>query len=252
VFLIGRPEYWDAFGTMFKIAGNEKAYKAVEDSIIANPHYDLMQESGLNLTTRDGDLTLREEDFQTDLVKKVPVLKHGVNFSERAYVGFLNKLRADTFSSIINDLRKGGVDVDADPEIAKSLAAYINAATGRGPLNVRQLGITPQGSERAGLLEENLPLLNAGFFSPRLMASRVALLNPLFYKSLHPEVRKKTIRDLISFGGAAMTATTLASQMGFDVESDPRSSDFGKIRSGTKRQDILGGFGQYLTLRARS
>lgn len=38
---------------------------------------------------------------------------------------------------------------------------------------------------------------------------------------------------------------------GYDVETDPRSSDFGKLRDGTTRYDILGGFGQYLTLAAR-
>ena len=68
---------------------------------------------------------------------------------------------------------------------------------------------------------------------------------------MHPFVRKQALRDLASFGAITATVLGLAVQAGYDVETDMRSSDFGKIRDGKTRYDVLGGFSQYLTLAAR-
>ena len=55
------------------------------------------------------------------------------------------------------------------------------------------------------------------------MASRVALLNPEYYRRLSPPVRQQAIRDMVSLGLVATSALTLAETMGADVETDPRS-----------------------------
>lgn len=239
--LIGRRQWWGSFARMFHQFGSERAFNAVESSIMSRPNYDLGQRSGLSLTQRDGiDLTVREEDFQTDLAKQIPLLGRGVAASERAYVGFLNKLRADTFDSMVNDMKKLGYNPDnpADAKIFEDIASYVNSATGRGPLGSKTL-------------EESAPILNATFFSPRLMASRIALLNPEYYRRMSAPVRQQALRDMLTMGSVVTGALTLAHEMGYDVELDPRSSDFGKVRDGTTRHDIMGGFGQYLTLAAR-
>jgi hypothetical protein len=94
------------------------------------------------------------------------------------------------------------------------------------------------------------PILNAAFFSPRLMASRLQLLtnwaNPVFYKNTPAAVRKMYFKDMGTFIAFGMGILALASLSGADVEEDPRSPDFGKIRSGNTRWDIWGGFQQFV------
>ena len=80
------------------------------------------------------------------------------------------------------------------------------------------------------------------------------MLNPNTYVKLDPIVRKEALKSLLSFGAIATSVATLAAMMFPDdvtVEIDPRSSDFAKIKVGNTRYDILGGFGQYITLGAR-
>ena len=86
----------------------------------------------------------------------------------------------------------------------------------------------------------------SAFFSPRLIASRVNLLNPLYYKSLPKEVRIAAVTDMIKFIALGATVLTLSHIGGASTQLDPRSSDFGKIKVGDTRYDIWGGFGQYI------
>lgn len=237
IFLIGRKEFWKSWGTMFKVFGSERAYKALMDDIKARPTYPLMEEAGLDLTTHGSDLTQREEQFMSQWAEKIPIIGRGVKASERAFTGFLNKLRADTFDSLIklHEQANKGQAAFSEKEL-KDMAWFINAATGRGDL---------------GRFSKAGPMLNGLFFSPRLMASRVNLLRPDNYIRLSPIVRQEAIKSLLSFGGIALAVTALAKQGGMEVEGDPRSSDFAKLKTGDTRYDILGGFGQYLTLGAR-
>lgn len=231
IFMTGRKEFWKAWGTMFKSFGSEKAFRGVMDDIRSRPNYPLMEDGKLAVTEVGSDLSKREEDFISTWAEKIPLVGRGVKASERAYVGFLNKVRADVFDDIVSKYQERGIDIDV-----KSLSRYINSATGRGDL---------------GKLNAAAPLLNGLFFSPRLIKSRVDLLNPAFYVGLEPSVRKEAVRDLLAFGGIATTVASLASLGGMEVETDPRSSDFAKLKTGDTRYDILGGFGQYLTLGAR-
>lgn len=236
IFLANRSDFWKAFPDMFKAFGSERAYKGIMDDIYSRPTYDLMQEGGLSLSDPSGHhLSDREEAFMSNWAEKIPVIGNIVRRSDRAYSGFLNKVRADSFDSILYQMQKAGVDFD-DPASIKGLANFVNTATGRGDL---------------GKFAQAGPVLNSLFFSPRLIASRVQLLNPAFYATLPPVVRQEAIKSLLSLGTAATTIAGLAHAGGLDVEWDPRSSQFMKIISGNTHYDILGGFGQYITLGAR-
>jgi len=108
----------------------------------------------------------------------------------------------------------------------KSLARFLNHATGRGDL---------------GPLREMGPIINAVFFSPRLLLSRVQL--PLDVFTSTPAVRKLVARDLLAFVGTGTTILAMLKLSGAaDVELDPRSTDFGKMRMGKQRIDFWGGF----------
>lgn len=235
IFLVGRKEFWKNIPSMFQQLG-KRGFEAVEADILSRPTYGLMKESGLALSKVGDDLAKREEAFMSEWAEKIPEVGKFVQMSERAYTGFLNKLRADTFDDLVSKYNKAGIDLTKNPKALHDIAKYINNATGRGDL---------------GKFTQAAPILNSVFFSPRLIASRVRMLNPATYIQLDPIVRKEAIKSLVSFGSIATTVASLAAMAGADVETDPRSSDFAKIKVGNTRYDILGGFGQYLTLGAR-
>jgi len=114
----------------------------------------------------------------------------------------------------------------------------------RIPLGGRALA----GSEA---LERAAPILNATLFSPRLVASRLNLLDPTYYLTLPKHVRKEAIKDLIAFAGTGVTTLGLLKASGHEVGADWRSADFGKVKVGNTRYDLFGGFLQPTVAAAR-
>jgi hypothetical protein len=231
VFMVGRKQFWTSFVKMFHLFGSEKAYQALREEIRSRPTYKLMKEG--NLAVKDTNfIENREENFMSHWIEKVPVIGHIVRASDRAYTGFLHKVRADVFDDLIRKGEDVGINWHDDTKSLKQLANYINAATGRGSL---------------GKFEQSAPILNAVFFSPRLITSRLKLMNPLTYTDprLNPFVRKEAVKDLVKFAGIATTVLALAKAGGAQVSMDPRSADFAKIKVGNVRLDVLGGFQQF-------
>lgn len=233
LFMIGRPKQWvPAFGQMFKYFASEKAYNDLMQNIRSRPTYAIMKDSGLSLTEL-GKMTMREERFMSNYAEKIPIIGRGVRASSRAYTGFLDKLRADIF----DDLLKKGEKVGANSKkFRDDLASFINHGTGRGGL---------------GGLENSAVALNTFFFSPRLLASRLQLLNPVYYIKLEPFVRKEALKSLFTFAATATTVATIAKLNGADVGTDPRNADFMKLKFGNTRYDFLGGFQQPVRLGAQ-
>jgi len=228
-FLIGRKEFWKAIWPEIKMFFSEKAYQGLMEEIMRRPTYKLMQEAGLQLTDIDAPILSKEEAYMGgQMAEKIPFFGKVLRGSNRAYVGFLNKLRADVFDSMVKDFAALGYDVT---ELAPEIARFINNATGRGTL--------PKALNRFA------PLLNATFFSPRLIASRLNLMNPFFYASLPPPVRKYALESGLRALFIGLTILGLARLAGAEVVLDPRNADFGKIKFGNSRWDIWGGFQQY-------
>ena len=244
VFMLGRPvRFAQAFKDMFKFAVSERAYQGLIEGIKTRPTYLKMKQGRLALTEIGGPLLKREERFMGNLAEKIPGYGALVRGSNRAYTGFLNKLRADIFDDILTKAKIVGRDVD-DP-LLKSIADFVNAGTGRGKFGLAETGIIPKSMERAAII------LNGVFFSPRLMASRLNLLNPNFYVQLDPFVRKEAVRTLFATSGILGSIYGLWKLNGGDVGIDPRNADFGKVKVGNTRYDLLGGFQQYIRLAAQ-
>ena len=232
IFLIGKPKQWFlAFKEQFKYFFSEKAYQGLMEDIQKRPTYALMRESRLPLTNLGVALSSREEKFMSNLAEKIPFVGKLVRASGRAYTGFLNKLRADVFDDLVKSAQKQGIKVEG--KILGDIAKFLGSATGRGDL---------------GTLNNATVALNSVFFSPRLMASRLNLLNPAYYIKLDPVVRKEALKSLFTFSGTVTSIITLAKLGGANVGIEPRSADFGKIKIGNTRYDILGGFQQYIRL----
>lgn len=233
ILMVSKPkQFLPALKGMFKYAVSEKAYLNLVDDIKARPNYLLMRESKLGLTDSISPaLSAREEQFMSNFAEKIPGFGKIVKGSNRAYTGFLNKLRADVFDDLVKKSRALGIE--QTPKLTRDIAKYINTSTGRGEL---------------GALQNSAPLLNAVFFSPRLLASRLNVLNPVYYAKLEPFVRKEALKSLFTFAGIGGTVLALAKLAGAEVGDESTSSDFGKIKVGNTRYDIFGGFQQYIRL----
>ena len=237
IYMIGRPkQFVSAFKDMFKFAFSERAYQGLNEGIRARPTYPLMRKAQLSITELGSQLSTREERIMSSLPESFPLIGRVIRASNRAYTGFLNKLRADVFDDIIRKTSIVGKEL-TNQELT-DLGRFINAGTGRGNL--------------PSILKGTAPALNAAFFSPRLLASRINLLNPHFYISLSPVVRKEALRTLFATSGILGSILAIAKFSGqVEVGADPRSADFGKIKIGNTRYDVLGGFQQYIKLAAQ-
>ena len=233
-FLAARypKQFFKSFGKMFEMFGSEKAYQAVHESIKQRDTYPLMRKAELAITEMDSILKLREEQFMSHWAEKIPLVRR----SGRAHTGFLNLLRANVFDSLVKSAEKMGHNPQQNTFLIKSLGNFINVASGRGSLK-SVLGLN---------LEKSAVILNQALFSPRLMSSRLKLLNPAFYIKAHPFVRRQALQSLLAFVGAGTTVLTILKAAGADVEIDPRSSRFGKATIGNTSIDPWGGFIQYI------
>lgn len=221
-----------AFVEMFRQSWSQPRFDKWLADLKESPMGSVIKESGLYIADNSrAPLVAREEAFMSNWAEKIPLLGRLIKGSERAYVGYLNKLRADVFTQAVYEFENEGKTIENSKPLYEAMASYINSATGRGSL---------------GKLENSAQILNSAFFSPRLIASRVNLLIPTFLFNAPKEVRVQYLKDMTRFIAFGTTVLALASAGGADVEDDPRSSDFGKIRVGDKRWDIWGGFQQFV------
>jgi len=222
-----------AVAKTFQFAFSPKSFNQWFKDLPKDPLYSLMRKSKLSITdpARAG-MVEREEAFISRFLQKVPVVRLPVEFAERAYVGFLNKVRVDLFKTWADEALSKGLSPVEDISYFKAVADIVNTFTGRGSLPLQLDRITPS--------------LNIVFFSPRLITARFNALNPVWYATQPAGIRKKAIGDFAKFVVAGLTTLALIKASGLgEVEVDPRSSDFGKVRVGNTRFDIWGGFQQW-------
>lgn len=236
------PIKWGrAFLDQFPQFASEEAFQASQRQIALRPSYELMRQHHLALTDVGGALTEQEERFMAaNLIDKIPGIRRLARATNRAYVGMLNRLRADLFDDYVKSAQTLRLNEKAQSLMLDHASNFINNATGRGSLRVPIFGGV-QGSKG---LERSAVLLNSTFFSPRLVASRMNLLDPTYYARLEPTVRKEALKSLAAFVGAGTTTLALLKANGVQVGDDPRSADFGKVKVGNTRYDIWGGFQQ--------
>ena len=233
--MVSRKRFYTSLGTMLKSAWSKNKFRDLQAEIITHPKYDLAKKVGLRLTDLGEKLEMREEQFMSTLLDKVP----GISGSQRAYTAFLNKLRIDSFNDYVNKAEVAGEDVSLGSKTTEDLAKVVNNFTG---------------GARVGRVEGAVPLLNAAFFSPRKITSTIQMMNPLNYvgSKISKTARLEATRNLI--GSLALSAGIIALYAlltGRKQETDPTSSNFGKIRSGDTRLDVTGGNATYLNILSR-
>jgi GGDEF domain-containing protein len=252
-FLLAAPHpilAMKAMPAMFKAFWDEKYQLESTQKITERENYPLYKKAGLELTTDDG-YTLRkmEENFASRWIDHIPKIVGGglVRGSNRAYSTFLNQIRADVFDTLKETLTKDARNPTL--EESKAIANFINIATGRGTIG---------SSKNAG------EFLNAVFFAPRLVASRFnyLLAQPIIGKDAR--AGGKNVQMLIAreYGRtmigimALMGLGYMFHQAGDSSEEefitfDPTTTDFGKMKFGNTRLDILAGLSQVIAVSGR-
>lgn len=224
-----------AFKAQIGAFQSEEFANAIDRQIRTSPMAPIRQKAGVYIADLGpaAQLSQREEAFLTGLMGR-PIKIKGVDVnvmakSERAYVTYLNKLRADRFDNTILAWQRAGVDVTDDR--AKLLAQWVNVASGRGTF---------------GKANAVAPALNALLFSPRYLMSRIeAPLFPAYALMKHdPVMAKAAAADLVKYVGENTALLAMSKVAGAQVETDPRSPDFGKIRDGNVVIDTWSGFQQ--------
>lgn len=218
--------------TMFKAMAREGSAEAIDQAIRSDVNFERFVArnapgSQKNLFQAElggvaSGFNRAEEAFMSKFARRIP----GIRQSERAYVTFLNKFRYDVMSDVVRGWEKGGKA--ATNQELDQLALFLNRATGRGGL---------------GKLEDMAPILNIAFFSPRLLSSRLTLPLSLVARDVPRRVRQQVARDLAASVSTGIGILGIIKMSGLaDVQVDPRSSDFGKIKVGNTRIEFWGGF----------
>ena len=229
------PKEWvKAVTTSYKAALSTKYSDQAMNDMDTDEWAETRRRAKVFRSDLDGPLSVTEQQFYSTWAKKIPILRIFTKASERAAVVGMNRLR----TSIFNKVAEGWAGTQRTDANFKELAEVVNASTGRG--NVK----------RGGNLDKILPYLNAAFFSPRYVLSRFELVGKTGKSLVDIATGKQTpagkilAHEMVAFVGAGLIAMVLAEILGADVEKDPRSSDFGKIKIGRTRIDVWGGFQQ--------
>jgi len=234
-------------GPMFQAFGSDKFAKEEKFRLERRENFKngAYQQSKLFLAdvNKVDQMTQQEEAFMSRWIKKLPKGAKGlyigsaIQGSQRAYTVFLNRLRMDTFDAMVANLKKGS---EPTPQEMSAVANYINIATGRGDL---------------GKFNQAGTMLNTVFFAPRLVASRFQILAGYPYFTASGRTKALVLREYGKFfAGATLVYVIGALAQGDDdepIETDPRSSDFLKIRFGDTRVDPLSGLIQATVLVSR-
>lgn len=252
----GNPRLLGYIPDSLRAARFEEAEFAIAKRIeaIQRKNGNLDVQAGLELTNEDR-LKKMEEVYMSSFFqsrsdsKILETLKEPVRGSERAYRTFLNLIRVDLFYTMANSLSRSG---ELTMDEAKSIANYVNVATGRGNI---------------GKLKQYAHGMASVFWAPRWVISRFQLLlgQPFLHNygkgswRVRRAIAKEYAKSLIGTGVfmsswlAAMTAYAIATGDPDrpSIELDPRSSDFLKLKFKNTRLDPLYGLSQPTVLLTR-
>ena len=118
---------------------------------------------------------------------------------------------------------------EAPIEDLREWARFVNITTGRGKMD-------------NAAKDKVLGQMSKFLFSARFSYSQFQYSSALIHSRNHKEVQKEILKQQIKYFSVISTALLMALAMGADVEDDPASADFLKIKIGNIRIDISGGY----------
>lgn len=231
-----RPELYKGLFKGVQAGVSEKAALNLRGDILGDPDYKLV-EGKLRLPLITHKISEKDPEFMSVFPTKIP----GVKQIERANAGLATYTRWSVAKRMINDARKTGEDVSKGSDTIKQIINSVNSFTGSG-----NLGKNDKFSNLA-------PVLNPFIYSARGISAKTYMLNPMNYfdPKISSTVRKANIRNLLGAVGITLATLAVSKAMGSNVETDPRSSNFGKRINGKMHTDETGGLGPFIVFLAR-
>jgi len=230
------PKQWyknigEAFSVWKKIGSKQKMDIAMDEFkaiYLSHPHYEqLVNQGGLAFG-------VVEEFFPTTVVQKVPVLGNVFKAPDEAFTTFTQGARFGIAEDLLEKQTKI-LGRDLTKKELESIAYIANSMTGRGSL---------------GKLEPISGAINKVFFSGRFIRSSLDTFFMPFNSNLTPFARKEAFKHSVATlsGVAALAATA---SLFTEVETDPVSTNFMRMKVGDRWIDLSAGLGSYITLVAR-
>lgn len=237
--LMTEPKIWadmagksfkDIYQSLAKKEGGQIAKDTVKAEMYSRPNY-------INGNYEIAKLIPRaEEQFPTTLPEKIPVIGRAFSASEATFTNSAIRARINTFDKIVDLAQKQGVEMGK--EQIQNIGKLINSVTARGDLGrMGEGGVIKLVLWAPKMLKANWDVLTAhtgGAGLDTAFARRRARIN--------------LAKIAITTSGIAAIINALRPGT---VETDPRSSDFLRVKVGNTRFDLTGGKGSIITLIAR-
>lgn len=254
--IVTEPKFWKSVSQGFKNAFSKQQQKDMTARIMGDPLFDSAKNSGLRLPVASIELFKKEESVLFNKFKtayKNPVvskLAGGANeilgFFDR-YVSSISQARFDIWKQMYQTAKDAGSDLSKKE--LEELSSMVN---------------TISGSSNLGRFEKNAPELNVALFSARLLVTKLKMIASPATISAH-YVKKslgkttvaedvangKRLRALLGISGAIAGMITVSKMSGKDVETDPKASNFGKMKVGNRMVDLTLGYGSYIRTTAQ-
>ena len=234
--LMTHPTIWtrnalNSFRDIGRTFKGKNVLEEVSADIVSRPNYDNYLKDNLGVSV------VEEAYPDSKLLEKIPIAGRFHKAADAAFTAFQYRNRADLYDFYAELLKKSGVD----EVTGHGIGQIANTLTGRGNLG---------GLERVGNTVNNV------FFSPRFVKSKIDIFtHPLGFDlatgKIDPFARKQAAINLMKIIAATAGIMVTAKAMGANVETDPRSTDFAKLKIGNTRFNFTGGLNSLVTLAAR-
>ena len=228
--IVFNPARLAKFASKSLAAGFSRAKAAeIDAQIRSGDLYEMAQEGKV-------DLPEFEEEMTSELIKKIPFVK---GFS-RLYNTFMNLYRMSQFARAVN------LSMTGNKKELLAIGNAVNVFTGRGGISHQKVATV-------------MNALTGVLSSPRLLLSQIQFMlgQPLYggtaktRKIIAVKFYGRTIAGYAAIYSLVKLFSKITDDDEVDVDWTWNSSDYGKIKVGEKRYDILGGISQIVTLAGR-
>lgn len=245
---------WRDIGKQLFASAEKKGWKGIwskpNDALMDSIHAQIIgsknARNGKYAAARNGYGlgVLGEEAYPSTIIERVPGIGRFFKASQVAFDGGALRMRKNLADSLIARAERNGIDV-MDKTEASGLGELVGSMTGRGELG------------KVGVVAKEI---NAVLFSVKFLKSNWdTLVSPITLGKALLEgdkaaifAKKQAAFNLMQIVGSIATIGIIADTLWpGSFESNPKSSNFGKLKIDGHYIDITGGMGAFIILAAR-